>query len=159
MIISDENPETTSSPTVKSAALPSASGVSRRESSLGPAPPSYNAATSMSSDTPRSPLSPVSPYGDQQYGDQPYSNQPYTNPSQPLLNPSQLQRVRPTQVTGYEEHLNQAREEEHQRQIRSRTNRRFLESFCVALLAYILLVCFLGLWSLRLYTNPVSVLP
>jgi hypothetical protein len=147
MIIHDENTsEQQPSPSVKtsSLALPStAPGTARRESSQGPAPPSYAAATStvtsgssLNSPTETAPLL--------SFHHSPHT-QNLTHARAANLQPTYYAgHMRPTETAGYDDYAARAAEEDRMRQINRRTRIRFFKSMLLAVLVYLLLVGFIG---------------
>ena len=158
MIIHDENTsEQQPSPSVKSFNLPlpsTAAGTTRRESSQGPAPPSYAVATStvasgssLSSPTDTTPLLP--------FHHNPHT-QNLTHARAANLQPTYYAgHMRPTQTAGYDGYAARAAEEDRMRQISRRTKRRFFKSLLLVVLVYLLIMGFIGS-SLDMHMRTVS---
>jgi hypothetical protein len=147
MIIHDENtPEQQPSPSVKSSSVPlpiATAGTTRREPSQGPAPPSYAAATStvtsassLSTPTDTTPLL--------SFHHNPHT-QNLTHARAANLQPTYYAgHMRPTQTAGYDAYAARAAEEDRMRDINRRTRKRFFKSLLLAVLAYLLIIGFIG---------------
>jgi hypothetical protein len=147
MIIHDENTsEQQPSPSVKSSSLPvphTTASTARRESSQGPAPPSYAAATSTVTST-SSVSSPTETAPLLSFHHNPHT-QNLTHARAANLQPTYYAgHMRPTETAGYDAYAARAAEEDRMRQITRRTRIRFLKSLLLAILVYLLIVGFIG---------------
>lgn len=139
MIIHDENASEQPSPSTKLSALPlpSTGSTTRRESSQGPAPPSYSVATSSSPTSPTD-TTPLLPFAHNPH------TANLTHARAANLQPQYGMHFRPTQTAGYDMYAARAAEDERIRQITRRTRRRFFKSLLIAVLIYLLVMGFIG---------------